>query len=270
MNKETYTQWYEGLKNRLTEGQIDQKGFESLLIGNLQSLIVRVYNTRYDSEPMSREALLEIINHYFELIADTDVSNQTALLLIRTVASNIKNLPAVKVFAEKHNAPMPPFSFLISKPSRKDLEEGMARTPGWHRKRVASTTDAMLGRPVITQVDKPNNEVTIELPWKLALHVYNRFLIKELMSNHNFNYHDAYNYVAEHRYKYNELLEQILNKIIAHKESHLVSVGGGITAAGTGLVVSGVIKPAIPDFDGAAVSDEEMLAILNKVNKTGE
>lgn len=243
MNKETYTEWFEGLKIRLTEGRIDQEAFESLLIGNLHSLIIRVYNTRYDSEPMSREALLEIINHYFELIADTNVSNRTALQLIRTVASNIKNLPAAKVFAEKYNAPMPPFSFLISEPSRKGFEEGMARAPGWHRRRVFNAADAMVGRPVIAQVDKPNNEVTIELPWKTALHVYRGFLVKALMSKHGYSFNDAYQCIDDHQSKYNKILAEELDLIITHKESRLVSVGGGITAAGTGLVVSGIIKP---------------------------
>ncbi|KAN0023517.1 hypothetical protein ACTFIV_007903 [Dictyostelium citrinum] len=43
--------------------------------------------------------------------------------------------------------------------------------------------------------------------------------------------------------KYNSLLDEELNSIISHKEWHLVSAGGGIIAAGTGLVVSEVIEP---------------------------
>jgi len=239
MNKETYTNWYGSLKSRLAEGHIDQKGFESLLIGNLLSLITRIYNTRYDLETMARENILEIINHYFELIADVEISNQTALKLIRTVASNIKKLPAAKTFAEKHNVPMPPLAFLISKPSRTNPfpKEGMIR------KKVASTTDAMVGRPVITQVNKESNEVTIELPWNVALHVYKGFLVKHLMSKHGYSFNDAYKCIEDHRNKYNSILEEELNSIIAHKESHLVSAGGGITAAGTGLVVGGIVKP---------------------------
>jgi len=231
MNKETYTTWYEGLKQRLVEGEIDQKGFESLLMDYLQSLIVRVYNTRHDSGSMTREAYLEIINHYFELIADADISNQTALQLIRTVAGSIQKLPAAKVFAEKHNTPVP-------SPS-----EILGRRPGLLRKHAASTTDAMIGCPVITQVNKEGNEVTIELPWKTALHVYRGFLIKHLVAKHGYTFSDAYQCIDDHQNKYNGILAEILDSIISHKGSHLVSVGGGITAAGTGLVVSGVIKP---------------------------
>jgi len=231
MNKETYTTWYNGLKERLAAGDIDQVTYESLIISNLHSLLTRHRHTRHDINHLPLPKHFELINHYFELIADAEMSERNARHLVSFVASIIEAIPAARAFGKKHNTPLPP---------SKEWIEGKL---GWGRKKVASSTEAMCGRPVITQVNEPENEVTIELPWKTALHVYKGFLVKALMSKHGYQYSDAYNHITDHQNKYDELLAEVLNDIIANKESHLVSVGGGITAAGTGLVVSGIIKP---------------------------
>ncbi|ANH51535.1 hypothetical protein MADMEL_72 [Erwinia phage vB_EamM_MadMel] len=231
MNKETYTTWYNGLKERLATGHINQEHYETLIVDNLSSLITHFFNSRYDDGHMSLEEHFALVNHYFELVADAEISERSAMLMVRSVASSIQKLPAAKAFAEKHNTPAP------------SIKEILGSRPGLLRKHAASTTEKMIGCPVITQVNEPENEVTIELPWKTALHVYKGFLVKALMSKHGYKYSDAYNYITDHQNKYDELLAEVLNSIIANEESHLVSVGGGITAAGTGLAVSGIIKP---------------------------
>lgn len=231
MDKQTYTDWYEGLKRRLAAGDFDQQEYERLIISNLQSMISRFFNRRLDFNAPSRESFIELLNHYFELIADAEISENNADYLVRSVASCIKDLPAGEAFAKKHNVDVPA------------LRDIIGSRPGLLRKRIFSTTDKMVGRPVITEVDKTDNEVTIELPWKTALHVYRGFLVKHLMAKHDYGFNEAYAYITDHQNKYDELLAEALDSIISHKESHLVSVGGGITAAGTGLVVSGIIKP---------------------------
>lgn len=255
MNKQTYTEWYEGLKARLANGYIDQKQFEWRIVDNLNSMIMKFYNRRYDMPSDSQDTQLELVNHYFELIAEAEISKINAALLLRSVMSTIKNLPAAMTFMEKHgytDEKAKLTSFFVSPFSG---DHGEARkvfenNGGWYRKQVAGTPEKMVGRPVITEIDisasadyKPVNEVTIELPWKLALHVYRGFLIKRLASKHGYNLNDAYQYIDDHLNEYSEILAEELDAIIADEESHLVSVGGGITAAGTGLVVGGIIKP---------------------------
>lgn len=231
MNKEDYTTWYEGLKERLATGNFDQQEYERLIISNLQSMITRFFNRRLDFNAPSRESFIELLNHYFELIADAEISANNAAYLVRSVAGCIKDLPAGEAFAKKHNVNVPALRGIIG--SR----------PGLLRKQIGGTIEKMVGQPVITQVNEPGDDLTIALPWKLALHVYRGFLVKHLMSKHDYGFNEAYVYITDHQNKYDELLAEALDGIIAHEESHLVSVGGGITAAGTGLVVSGIIKP---------------------------
>ncbi|QZA70857.1 DNA-directed RNA polymerase subunit beta' [Erwinia phage AH06] len=235
MNKETYTEWFKGLNARLADGTYTNKVYERLIIDNLQSLIVKRYNDRHNRDQMTWAEHYELINHYFEMLIDAPLTNTGVVTLLLSVRTNFRMLPAARELAAKHKTTIIDPNFLM--PGR------LMDNPGLLRKVVVRGTETMVDRPVITQVNEADDEMTIALPWKLALHVYKGFLVKELMANHDFSYHDAYKYITDHYSEYDELLDKLIQDIITHKESHLVSVGGGITAAGTGLVVSGVIKP---------------------------
>lgn len=235
MNKETYTEWFKGLNLRLADGTYTNKEYERLIIDNLQSLIVKRYSDRHNRDQMTWAEHYELINHYFEMLIDAPLTNTGVVILLRSVRTNFRMLPAARELAAKHKTTIIDPDFL--------MDGKLEDNPGLLRKRIFNTTDKMVGRPVITEVNKADNEVTVELPWKVALHVYRGFLVKHLMSKHGYNFSDAYQCIDDHQNKYNKILAEELEIIVSHEESHLVSVGGGITAAGTGLVVSGVIKP---------------------------
>lgn len=92
--------------------------------------------------------------------------------------------------------------------------DSLAPKKGWFRKHVYGTRLHFSFRGVITSITEPHTYDEIHLPWSMAVGVLKTHIISKLLKL-GFKPNAALRFVKEHTLKYDALMDQILEELIA-------------------------------------------------------